>query len=434
MIDRYNDKEKQIIELSKQIWSLSKDKLLVNLRFLDNAISSINIKPKMGANCVYCAIDETVFTIFYEPGLVLSMYKKKPANIIRMHFHILMHGIFSHAYKYDRVDKELWDVATDMAVENVILGLGVAGIDTIGDVERIEILDSWKQKGIKLTAECIYKALAEGGYAESEIFELGNLFKRDSHIFWDTDKDKLEITKAQWQKISERVKADLKSFSRDKTKDSSMLQNLEEATKEEYDYEEFLRKFCVAGEDMQINDDEFDYVYYTYGLSVYGNMPLVEPLEYKDVKKIKEFVIALDTSASCRESIVNEFLNKTYNILQNQESFFNKVNIHILQCDSDIRSITKITSNDEFEAFMKNGRIEGLGSTDFRPVFEYVNTSIEAGEFENLRGLIYFTDGYGVFPEKKPPYDYETAFVFLEDNYDKPPVPVWAIKVVLPMF
>ena len=29
----------------------------------------------------------------------------------------------------------------------------------------------------------------------------------------------------------------------------------------------------------------------------------------------------------------------------------------------------------------------------------------------NLKGLIYFTDGYGDFPAKKP--DYETAFVFI---------------------
>ena len=54
----------------------------------------------------------------------------------------------------------------------------------------------------------------------------------------------------------------------------------------------------MSGEDMRVNDDEFDYVYYTYGLSLYGNLPLVEPLEYKDVNKIKEFVVAIDTSAA----------------------------------------------------------------------------------------------------------------------------------------
>lgn len=81
---------------------------------------------------------------------------------------------------------------------------------------------------------------------------------------------------------------------------------------------------------------------------------------------------------------------------------------------------------------MKEGQLEGFGSTDFRPVFTYVNNAIESGEFENLKGLIYFTDGYGVYPDRKPPYNYDTAFVFLEDDFEKPPTPPWAIKLVLP--
>ena len=50
-------------------------------------------------------------------------------------------------------------------------------------------------------------------------------------------------------------------------------------------------------------------------------------------------------------------------------------------------------------------------------------------EFENLKGLIYFTDGYGTFPDKKPEYD--TAFIFIDDDYGQPKSPVWAIKLVL---
>jgi len=43
--------------------------------------------------------------------------------------------------------------------------------------------------------------------------------------------------------------------------------------------------------------------------------------------------------------------------------------------------------------------------------------------------LIYFTDGYGEFPAKKP--DYDTAFVFVDDEYNNPDVPPWAIKLIL---
>ncbi|MFR8392337.1 MAG: metallopeptidase, partial [Pilosibacter sp.] len=41
----------------------------------------------------------------------------------------------------------------------------------------------------------------------------------------------------------------------------------------------------------------------------------------------------------------------------------------------------------------------------------------------------YFTDGYGTFPVKMPPYD--TAFVFMRDNYTDADVPPWAMKVIL---
>jgi hypothetical protein len=43
--------------------------------------------------------------------------------------------------------------------------------------------------------------------------------------------------------------------------------------------------------------------------------------------------------------------------------------------------------------------------------------------------LIYFTDGLGYFPQKKP--DYETAFVFIKEDSYNPTVPPWAIKLIL---
>ena len=109
---------------------------------------------------------------------------------------------------------------------------------------------------------------------------------------------------------------------------------LAQINREKYEYESFLKKFAVLGEAMKINDDEFDYVFYTYGLKLFGNMPLIEPLEYKEVKRIREFVIAIDTSGSTSGKLVQTFLNKTWNILQSTESFFSKVNIILFNLNS----------------------------------------------------------------------------------------------------
>lgn len=42
-------------------------------------------------------------------------------------------------------------------------------------------------------------------------------------------------------------------------------------------------------------------------------------------------------------------------------------------------------------------------------MFAYVDELIKKKEFRNLKGLIYFTDGFGNFPAKKP--DYETVML-----------------------
>ena len=49
--------------------------------------------------------------------------------------------------------------------------------------------------------------------------------------------------------------------------------------------------------------------------------------------------------------------------------------------------------------------------------------------FSNLKGLLYFTDGKGIYPAKKPPY--ETAFVFMKEDYEDTRVPSWAMKLIL---
>ena len=144
---------------------------------------------------------------------------------------------------------------------------------------------------------------------------------------------------------------------------------------------------------------------------------------------MKEFVIAVDTSASCEGTAVRTFLQKTYSILKEQENFFTRINVHIIQCDSQIQDDTRLTCQEDLEAFLREGKLTGFGATDFRPVFEYVEKLREQGEFENLKGMIYFTDGYGIYPERMP--DYQVIFAFLEEDENRAPVPAWSMKVVL---
>ena len=243
-------------------------------------------------------------------------------------------------------------------------------------------------------------------------------------------REQLEQQRQEWEDIAKQIEMDLQSFSQGKGDNSKALsQNLAIANRRLANYHDFLRQFATMGEDMKINDDEFDYIYYTYGMDTYGNMPLVEPLEYQESNRVREFVIALDTSGSCSGELIRNFVTRTYDILRESEGFGDKVNIHLIQCDNKIQADLKIENVQDLEKYCQQFQAFGFGGTDFRPVFEYVNELCDQGEFENLRGLIYFTDGLGTFPATPPAY--ETAFVFVDDGASRIDVPPWAMKVVM---
>lgn len=418
------EKQEQISALARDIIRLSHDGILMNMRFLDMALSKLKLKERPGMGVF--AYDGV--TLYYDPALLLIKYRKEAHFVVRLYLHVLLHCIFYHGFQTDKLERDIWNLATDIAVENTILEMNLYLAAMPSDAllrNRLEILK--KQAG-GLSAEKLYRHFRVEPPSSKALKQWRELCYYDEHLYWDK-KEELMLSGEEWRKVSERVRADLKSFSKDKNNAESLEENLKEATREKYDYRDFLKRFMVMGEVVQVNDDEFDYIYYTYGLSRYGNMPLVEPLEYKDANKIKDFVIAIDTSASCRGEVVQAFLKQTYGIMQQGENFFKKINVHIIQCDNEVQSDTIITCKEDFDRFIKSGKLRGFGATDFRPVFEYVERLRREGGFENLKGLLYFTDGYGIYPEQMP--DYDTAFVFLSEDEEAPSVPPWAIKIVL---
>ncbi len=419
-----NGPQAKISSLAAQIMRLAHDDILMHLRFFDMALARLEVRERKDIGCM--ATDGHL--CYYDPVFVLKCYQEEPKLVTRAYLHMLLHCVFFHSFRYDKLEGDKWDLAADIAVEKVILDLRLPGVLLEEDSEAERKLKVLEEDIGALTAERIYRYFRRNPLTAAGEQELRRLFARDVHSLWKPS-EQLEITQEQWKKISERIKADLKSFTKNKRGTEALERNLEETARDRYDYGEILRRFTVAGEDITVNEDEFDYIYYTYGLERYGNLPLIEPLEYREINKVREFVIVIDTSASCRGAVVRAFLRKTYSILKDSENFFHKVNVHIIQCDNEVRSDTRITNDDDFNKFMQYGKLTGFGGTDFRPAFEYIEDLRERKEFEDLKGLIYFTDGYGIYPERMP--DYNVIFAFLDEDENRPPVPAWSIKVVL---
>lgn len=196
-----------------------------------------------------------------------------------------------------------------------------------------------------------------------------------------------------------------------------------------YDFTHFLKQFARQGEEIKTDIESFDYIPYLYGLEHYGNIPLIEHLEYQEVNRLEELVIAIDTSGSCSLDTVRKFMEETYSILSNHENFFRKMNVYVIQCDSFIQDMAHITSEQDWQDYLKNLTIHGRGGTDFRPVFEYVEELRAKKELKDLKGLLYFTDGDGIYPEI--PTDYKTAFVFYKEKEQHQKVPAWAVCLTL---
>ena len=432
------ERNEKLNKLAKDVLILSRNTLLVNLRFLDRAISSLELYPIEKSSLM---TDGQY--ILYNPEHIIGLYKLAKEIPARDYLHIIMHCVFRHMYMNPTLDRTYWDLACDIAVENVITELGIRATSAAREKQQEKYINEIKKELKYITAEKIYAYLKNALPDKKKVAELRGLFYADNHEIWYMTSKEIEaeyglITMKQsraekyseWQSISEHMQMDIEVFSKKQgILPGGLTQNLAAVNREKYDYTSFLKKFAVMGEMMKINDDEFDYIFYTYGLQLYEKMPLIEPLEYKEIKAIKEFVIAVDTSGSTSGELVQKFIQKTYNILKSTESFFSKINLHIIQCDADIQEVVKITNQHEFDEYLKNMKIHGLGGTDFRPVFEYVEQLRNNKEFSNLKGLIYFTDGYGTFPAKKP--DYDAAFVFIDDEYNNPDVPPWAIKLIL---
>lgn len=416
-------------ELGFKILTAARNELYLNFPFLDAALCSLPFAADLPTSTL-----ATNGKALYYNGSYLSLrYEKSRSLVCRAYFHSLLHCILRHPFKKKERQGELWDLACDIAVESILDALPQRCLALAAmHARRSHWYTCLKNEMNVLTAEAIYRYLRRHPLNEMDLSSLAKEFLEDDHSLWvQADKDESQQNAAdQWQTISEQVQTGMETaFCESGAASEAVLEQLRVENQEKANYRAFLRRFAVLGEEMTLDADSFDYGYYTYGLRRYGNVPLIEPLETKESKRIEDFVIAIDTSMSTSGELVRSFLNYTYAILKDSESFFKRINLRILQCDDQIRADQKITCAEELAHYMEHFELIGQSATDFRPVFSHVQKLLDEGAFRHLRGLLYFTDGLGIYPAKRPPY--EAAFVMLAGQGSTEKIPPWAIRLIL---
>lgn len=461
----------------KKVLDASRTELYIAMRFMGEALSSLSYEMDLTTT----SVGTDAVSIRFNPSYVLQLFVEEPGKLNRTYLHMILHCIFRHMYTSASFSNErLYDLCADIVVESILDGMDYQCIYRISSDYRDRVYEELENAVKVLTVERLYKYFSE---KEPDIFELEKLereFFMDDHGFWtrlqdvpkdDESKEKpdekdkppipddyenpfdnknkddeqkkkehyisprrlkqIQSKEKDWDKSAKRMQTEIETIGRQASDRLGKLGwILKYQNTNRRDYKEFLERFMVIREEGGIDMDSFDYGMYCFGMEYYGNMPLIEENEFREVKKVQELAIAIDTSASCKDELVQKFLDETASMLLRSENFFQKIRIHILQCDDQVQRIERIESVDDMKKYSDGIHVEGGFGTDFRPVFEKLQELKENGEIINLKGLLYFTDGYGIYPEK--PVEYDTAFVFPKDgDFDDEKVPDWALKLYI---
>ncbi len=450
-------------QMGFRILDAVRTELLLSMRFMAPALNSLGFKMDLATS----SAGTDAAYIRFNPGFLLQVYVERPRRMNRMYVHMLMHCLFRHMFSArDREDPELWDLCCDIAAESVVDSMTYDVIARTHSPFREEWYERLESEVKILTAEKIYAWFLdrERNYAVEEA--LRREFTVDDHSFWQRLEDEQEPQKNppgtppgapnnegdqgkqeteqssrdlkpvnpkedEWKKNAEKIEADLDIMGKERSQEyGSLSRILRFESRKRTDYREFLQRFSVLREEAGIDPDSFDYGFYYYGMEMYGNMPLIEENELREIRKVDSLVIAIDTSASCQKVLVQQFLNETADLLSGIGSFFKKTEIHLIECDDRVQNDRVITDLSQLQQYAQGFEVKGGFGTDFRPVFNYIEDLRAAGKLENLKGLMYFTDGFGEYPKK--PTNYDTAFVFFRDEeLDDTGVPDWAIKLFL---
>lgn len=424
-----------ICDVSLDILRLARDELTVALKYLSMAFQRLTLICNSDIDGIATDCD----AFYFDPDWIIRSYRKDPGNLKRAYLHTVLHCLLGHPFRAFGKEEGLWNFCADLEVECILAELPFPGETGPEAGRRASMLSGLAQEMPVVTAEFLYARYRDAQVAASDLAGPVAWFYKDDHHLWRNvaEEDQSDLSSSgegsrhiglqeEWSRIL-RMEIE-KTRGSQETLPGALIQQMPECKQHQKNrYDTFLKRFAVIDEELREDPDAYDFGLYSYGLSLYGNMPLVEPLEYRETEKIRDFVIALDTSGSCKGEPIRAFLTRTYDIIRSTESISQKTRLYLIQADDRIRSCRIIMGDRDMEDYLANEKLMGFGDTDFRPVFRWVEDQLRLGVLRNLRGLLYFTDGFGTYPDWAPPC--EAVFAFIKGNNNATEAPTWATKV-----
>ena len=264
-------------EIGSSNLRVARDELYLGMRVLYVALSSFSYQ--MDGQVHGFGTDGRV--MYFQPQMLGGLYRENRILVNRGYLHMVFHCIFRHfawsgTEGKKRVDdgitiqERMRELSCDIAVEHMIDGMNYRSIRFSRSLLRRETYRLLEIEGKTLNAQRVYKILSEWNLNEKDLTNLEQEFRTDDHRYWESKKPDQKpnpMLSRKWGEINDGIETDLETFSQEAgERDGGFLEQIKTENRSRYDYREFLRKFAVFHEELAVDDDSFDYNFYTYGL------------------------------------------------------------------------------------------------------------------------------------------------------------------------
>ena len=274
-IQRQQERELEKIEICTEIWKGAKEELYLSMRFFDVILNRMDCvqNPHMRG------VGTDGLAVYYETDAVLSMYKSNRVLVNRTYLHMVFHCLLLHFQIppsiLDTEGETYWNLACDIIVESMLDSLNYRSVRKYVPPQRKNLYHRLKEKYPVLTVKNVYFSLREMELSEEMFRKLELEFYADNHSLWKEDvspKTAMERER-QWKEDREKLQTEMETFGKEPSEHAqSVLEQVKVENRERYDYRKFLRKFAVLKEEIKVDMDTFDYIFYHYGMEHYGNM------------------------------------------------------------------------------------------------------------------------------------------------------------------
>lgn len=389
-------------------------------RYLEKPIYYLTLQASEKVNC----LGANYRTLYYNPTDVIEQFDKSSENLITSLVHAVLHCMLLHP-SIGTAENERFNHAADIAV-NAMLENKTCDFGFFQNSMRCrELMNSYDcDSAVKL----YNKALTDKMLDKQLKYISLNLLP-DDHSVWyitdDTEQENDQRSSDSKAQSSANDSSELSSASQSADDEAAWKQMLAAAQSycsrsygtgsgnifapikppdrfSRFSYAEYIRRF--AKEELTEEDPEtIDMTLYTTSMEMYGDIPIVEWNEVRECCNPSDIIIAIDMSGSCEGDIAASFLRQIYTLFD-EMNIRKNVNIHTVFFDTQILYATVIRNKYDADKFISEYTPQGFGGTDFNCVFDFADDFPKRSKGRKLKGLFFFSDAYGCFPDKRRTY------------------------------